>query len=218
MQNSAAPRTAAAPPRTAADRRSSSSTRRSRSVRGPGENPIGQRVRIGAADNGPWYTIVGIVGDVRQTTLAAEQPFAIYLPEVQWVFPDGAMSLVIRSQWRPGDGHSGRATRHLVGRPTISRSSGIATMATLVAGTEAQRTSRWCSSPPCGEPHCCWPRPASTECFPERSLSASPKSASARRSARRAEQHPRPGIAPGHDAHRCGRGSGPPRRSAAFRA
>ena len=35
----------------------------------PNEDPIGQRVRLGAADKGAWRTIVGIVGDVKHVEL-----------------------------------------------------------------------------------------------------------------------------------------------------
>src|SRR5262249_11385699 len=37
----------------------------------PNEDPIGQHVRIGDAEKGPWRTIVGIVGDVRHRELAS---------------------------------------------------------------------------------------------------------------------------------------------------
>jgi putative ABC transport system permease protein len=64
----------------------------------PGETPIGQRVRVGSAATGPWREIVGIVGDVRQISLAAQQADAIYIPESQWPFADDAMSLVVRTR------------------------------------------------------------------------------------------------------------------------
>ena len=104
----------------------------------PNENPIGQRVRLGAADKGPWFTIVGIVGDVRHVSLAAELPSAVYLPEVQWPFADGMLTLVIRAN---GDADAlTSATRRAIwsvdrNQPIVR----IATMNALVAGTEAQR-------------------------------------------------------------------------------
>jgi putative ABC transport system permease protein len=64
----------------------------------PTGDPIGQRVRVGAADNGPWREVVGIVRDVRQISLSAAQSDAIYLPESQWPFADKAMSLVVRAR------------------------------------------------------------------------------------------------------------------------
>jgi putative ABC transport system permease protein len=62
-----------------------------------GEDPIGQRVHIGPMDR-PWYTVVGVVGDVKQTSLAVTDLDAVYIaPEQQW-FADDAMSLVVRSR------------------------------------------------------------------------------------------------------------------------
>lgn len=61
----------------------------------PGQDPIGQRVQLGPSD-GPWHTIVGVVGDVRQTSLSAGDLAAFYTTPEQWRFPDNTMSLVIR--------------------------------------------------------------------------------------------------------------------------
>jgi putative ABC transport system permease protein len=62
----------------------------------PGEEPLGQRIRMGSATEGPWRTVVGIVGSVRQVSLAADEPDAFYVPEAQWQFADGGQSLVVR--------------------------------------------------------------------------------------------------------------------------
>ncbi len=62
----------------------------------PGVDPIGQRLRIGPID-GPLYTIVGVVGDVKQASLAVSQSDAVYVPTDQWPFADRAMSLVVRT-------------------------------------------------------------------------------------------------------------------------
>jgi putative ABC transport system permease protein len=62
-----------------------------------GEDPIGQRVHIGPMDR-PWYTVVGVVGDVKQTSLAVTDLDAVYIaPEQQW-FADDTMSLVVRTR------------------------------------------------------------------------------------------------------------------------
>ena len=66
----------------------------------PGENPIGQHVKIGGTD-GPWSTIVGVVGDVKQTSLAVSQSDAVYLTTTQWQFADNALSLVVRTRDNP---------------------------------------------------------------------------------------------------------------------
>ena len=62
-----------------------------------GANPIGQRVRVGPND-GPWSTIVGVVADVKQASLAAGQADAVYMTATQWRFVDHAMSLVVRTR------------------------------------------------------------------------------------------------------------------------
>ncbi|HEV8579342.1 MAG TPA: ABC transporter permease [Thermoanaerobaculia bacterium] len=62
-----------------------------------GADPIGQRLRIGPMD-GPPYTIVGVVADVRQMSLAVSRAEAVYIPASQWPFADSAMSLVIRGR------------------------------------------------------------------------------------------------------------------------
>jgi putative ABC transport system permease protein len=62
----------------------------------PGKDPIGQRVHLGPT-SGPWNTIVGVVGDVKQSSLAARETDAVYLTPAQSWFADDAMSLVIRA-------------------------------------------------------------------------------------------------------------------------
>jgi putative ABC transport system permease protein len=66
-------------------------------LRFPGANPIGQILRIGPMD-GPPYTIVGVVADVRQMSLAVNRSEAVYIPASQWPFADQAMSLVVRGR------------------------------------------------------------------------------------------------------------------------
>lgn len=58
-------------------------------------DPIGQRLWIGPTD-GEAYTVVGVVGDVKQLTLAGEVPDAVYTTAAQWRFDDPVMSLVVR--------------------------------------------------------------------------------------------------------------------------
>jgi putative ABC transport system permease protein len=61
-----------------------------------GRDAIGQRLRIGPPD-GPLYTVVGVVGDVKQMSLALNESEAVYTTEGQWRFADTAMSLVVRT-------------------------------------------------------------------------------------------------------------------------
>jgi putative ABC transport system permease protein len=61
-------------------------------------DPIGQRLRIGPG--GP-FTVVGVVGNVRQVSLARNETDAVYTPERQWPYVDRSMSLVVRSRGNP---------------------------------------------------------------------------------------------------------------------
>jgi len=63
----------------------------------PGRDPIGRRFHVGPLDR-PWYTVVGVVGDVKQTSLALSDPDAIYITSAQSWFADNAMSLVVRTR------------------------------------------------------------------------------------------------------------------------
>jgi putative ABC transport system permease protein len=101
----------------------------------PGLDPIGRRLRIG---DGPLYTIVGVVGDVKQLSLALTEPDAVYVTTGQWRFADNAMSLVVRG---PGGG-AGLApvVRQAIwavdkDRPIVR----VATMDDLVAASGAER-------------------------------------------------------------------------------
>jgi putative ABC transport system permease protein len=63
----------------------------------PHQDPIGKRLHVGPTDR-PWYTIVGVVGDVKQASLAAPQSDAVYITPKQWHSADNAMSLVVRAR------------------------------------------------------------------------------------------------------------------------
>ena len=68
-----------------------------------GQRALGKRVRKDARD--PWYTIVGVVGDVRDSALTAPATSAVYFPEETGpdstlVFPRGVrdMAFVVRTR------------------------------------------------------------------------------------------------------------------------
>jgi ABC-type antimicrobial peptide transport system permease subunit len=61
----------------------------------PGLDPIGRQLRVGPA--GP-YTVVGVVGDVRQESLALGETDAVYMAPSQWKFEDNPMSVVIHAR------------------------------------------------------------------------------------------------------------------------
>ncbi len=66
----------------------------------PGREAIGQRVRIGSVD-GPWFTVVGIVGDVKQTSLTSADADAVYITPEQWPYVEAARWLVMRAEGDP---------------------------------------------------------------------------------------------------------------------
>jgi putative ABC transport system permease protein len=50
----------------------------------PNEDPLGRRVKAGAAESaGPWYTIVGVAGDVQRFMLDREMQPMLYVPNQQ---------------------------------------------------------------------------------------------------------------------------------------
>ncbi len=57
-------------------------------------SPLGQEVRIGPDIA---FTIVGVVGDVRQASLASDNPQAVYLHAAQSWFPDRPRAFVVRA-------------------------------------------------------------------------------------------------------------------------
>ena len=64
------------------------------------QDPLGRRLHVGPT-NWPWFTIVGVVGDVRQASLAVDQPDAVYLTAEHSWFIDAALSLVVRAHGDP---------------------------------------------------------------------------------------------------------------------
>jgi len=66
----------------------------------PGVDPIGVRLRIGGFATP--YTVVGVVGDVKQMSLALSESEAVYTTAAQWSYAERAMSLVARTRGSPG--------------------------------------------------------------------------------------------------------------------
>lgn len=65
-----------------------------------GQEPVGQRLYFGRADNEPLYlTIVGVVGDIKNFGVTQESRNAIYLAYGQ--MPTGFMSMVLRTSGDP---------------------------------------------------------------------------------------------------------------------
>lgn len=98
-------------------------------------DPLGRQLTIGPA--GP-FTVVGVAGDVRQTSLAATDGNAVYINAAQWAFADRAHSLVIETRERPAALAAAveRAIWSVDKNQLIVR---VATMATLVERSTAER-------------------------------------------------------------------------------
>jgi putative ABC transport system permease protein len=61
-----------------------------------GESPIGARMRV--SGQGAPFTIVGVVGDIKQASLALSQSEAVYVTTTQWHWVDRTMSIVVRTR------------------------------------------------------------------------------------------------------------------------
>jgi len=103
----------------------------------PDRDPLGQPIQFGP-EEGPPYTIVGVIGDVKQTSLTIETDDAVYVAMPQWHWVDSVMTLVIRAH---GDAASlTPAVRAAIW--SVDRNQAIArvgTMDSLVARSEADR-------------------------------------------------------------------------------
>ncbi|MFZ0275026.1 MAG: ABC transporter permease [Acidobacteriaceae bacterium] len=103
----------------------------------PGQDPIGKRLHVGPDDQ-PWFVVVGVAGDVRQTSLALDAPEAVYLSTEQTWFADDTLSFVVRAR---GDAAAlAPAIKNAIwsvdkDQPIVR----VATMDQLIATTEAER-------------------------------------------------------------------------------
>ncbi len=100
-------------------------------------SPIGRRLRIGAPDT-DWFTVVGVVGDVKQGSLVESLTDAVYIASVQWHYADAVRSLVVRTQLEPDS--LTEPLRDAVWSVDASRViTRVASMDTLVARTAGER-------------------------------------------------------------------------------
>ncbi len=107
----------------------------------PGQNPIGQRVRVGPELNDPkrpWDYVVGVVGDVKQTSLAVAQEDQFYVASGQWDWVDNVQTLVVRARVEPASliPLVKRAIWSVDRDQPVTR---VATMAALVRQSAAER-------------------------------------------------------------------------------
>jgi putative ABC transport system permease protein len=107
----------------------------------PNRDALGERVKMGpdmGRSDRSWHIVVGVVGDVKQASLALEDPDAFYTTPTQWAWVDGVQSLVVRTEGDPTPLIP--AVRSAIwsvdkDQPIVR----IATMDKLVAESEAQR-------------------------------------------------------------------------------
>jgi putative ABC transport system permease protein len=67
----------------------------------PNRDPIGQRMMVGTDSSSPWYTIIGIVGDVHQSGLDQDSGAEFYLSYLE--SPARSMGLAVRTSRDPAD-------------------------------------------------------------------------------------------------------------------
>jgi putative ABC transport system permease protein len=105
-----------------------------------GRDPIGERVKIGPFNrpDGPWGTIVGVVGDVKQTSLV-ESTDAFYVALGQWAWGDPVQSLAVQTTGDPAAFVEPLKQAIWSVNPILPIER-ITTMSALVADSEAQRS------------------------------------------------------------------------------
>jgi putative ABC transport system permease protein len=102
----------------------------------PGEDPIGKRLRIGDPV-GPWRTVVGVTGDVLQSSLDSPHALQFYLPETQW-FVDNSRVLVVRTSGVP-ENLASAVRQAAAGVDSNAALSKIADMEQVVSASVGQR-------------------------------------------------------------------------------
>lgn len=105
----------------------------------PGENAIGKRFRFpfdrpGASD--PWFTVVGVVSDVRQKALDASPKPAFYVPVAQ--FPISNLTMVVRTTGDPRP-FAGEVRREVIGLDPNLAVFDVATMDDVLSESIAVR-------------------------------------------------------------------------------
>jgi len=105
----------------------------------PGVSPIGQQIMCGYDDKSGWWTIVGVVGNVRQRTPASPFAQSMYVPVAQHPDRAGDMQVVVRTGIEPGNMEATLAPMLRRDFPQVAVSS--TTMQEAVG--EASRTQRF---------------------------------------------------------------------------
>jgi len=93
-------------------------------------------LRIGS---GPLYTVVGVVGDVRQMSLAVNETEAVYTTAAQWRFADRAMSAVVCKKDDPPTAIAPAIRQAIWSVDKDQPIVRVASMAELLAASAAER-------------------------------------------------------------------------------
>jgi putative ABC transport system permease protein len=103
----------------------------------PGADPIGKRIKLGPEDSkGPWMEVVGVAGDVKQSSLADRFKSQVYFPLRQT--PVRSLTLVAKSSTGPGAA-AAALRRAVAGTDGNQPVWGAAGLESLLAETVAPR-------------------------------------------------------------------------------
>jgi putative ABC transport system permease protein len=103
----------------------------------PGEDPIGKHVRVGGPTS-PWFSVIGVVGNIHHRALEANDGSQLYMVERQWRFADNIVALVVRTRGDPSS--VARAVRAAVQSVDPTQPiSALATMEQVIATSTSQR-------------------------------------------------------------------------------
>ena len=163
----------------------------------PGEDPIGKRLKWGAADSpAPWHTVIGVAGDVVEGTPGSEPVIHVYVPYTE--LPDAALAspivglrrfvIALNGAGDPG-ALAGPARATIAGTRSGARPSHRSRRSRSSSATAPRRSGSapW-SSPDSAAWHCCSRRLGFTASSPSSSRSGAARSAFASRSG------PRPAV------------------------
>jgi putative ABC transport system permease protein len=105
------------------------------------QDAIGRRLKMGpfrSQPDAPWATVVGVVADVKQTSLALDAPDAVYFAAGQWAWVDSVQWLAVRTSGDPVALTTAieRAIWSVDPTPPLVR---VATMNELVERSEGER-------------------------------------------------------------------------------